>query len=115
MLTYPVITMGELTHEGSKRNLLGDNPTQKEIDFASVEKHITAQSPAYFSWHSRSDATVDYRNSVLLGEACKKAGVNHQILLFDEGWHGMGAAEGTPQGVWMEKAVAFWENERLKK
>src|SRR5687768_6728850 len=37
ILCYPVVTMGEKTHAGSKRNLLGDNPSPELVRLLSNE------------------------------------------------------------------------------
>ena len=43
---YPVITMGEKTHGGSKANLLGRNPKSKMIDlFSEVLPPLRTSSP----------------------------------------------------------------------
>jgi acetyl esterase/lipase len=41
VLVYPVITMGEKTHKGSRNNLLGKTPEQKLVDLFSNEEHVT--------------------------------------------------------------------------
>jgi hypothetical protein len=40
ILAYPVITMTEKTHGGSKRNLLGPDPDPKKVEFYSNEKQV---------------------------------------------------------------------------
>src|SRR5690606_23821264 len=41
ILLYPVITFGEFTHKGSRKNLIGDHATQELIDLYSSEKQVT--------------------------------------------------------------------------
>ena len=48
VLVYPVITMGEKTHGGSKANLLGPNPTAENVALFSNEKQVTGQTPPTF-------------------------------------------------------------------
>src|SRR5205085_2222445 len=43
ILIYPVITMGELTHAGSKKNLLGDNPSAELVKLYSNELQVTKE------------------------------------------------------------------------
>ena len=50
ILTYPVITMGPLTHSGSRDMLLGKEPSDEQIERLSVEKHITGSYPPTFLW-----------------------------------------------------------------
>jgi len=53
ILCYPVITMGAHTHIGSMRNLLGDNPDPKLIEFLSGEKQVTPETPPVFIFGGR--------------------------------------------------------------
>jgi hypothetical protein len=39
----PVITMGEFTHEGSKKQLLGDNPTADMVKLMSNEEQVSKE------------------------------------------------------------------------
>src|SRR5207249_12004752 len=43
ILCYPVITMGEFTHAGSKRNLLGENPSAELVHLLSNETQVTPE------------------------------------------------------------------------
>ena len=63
VLVYPVITMGEKTHTGSKRNLLGSNPTPEATELFSNEKQVTDQTPPTFLAHAVNDAAVPPENS----------------------------------------------------
>jgi len=59
ILMYPVITMDEtFTHMGSRKNLLGENPSQELIDYYSNEKQITENTPTTFLVHSSDDDAV---------------------------------------------------------
>jgi acetyl esterase/lipase len=49
ILAYPVITCSEpFMHQGSCKNLLGDNPDPKLADYLSNEKQVTAETPPTF-------------------------------------------------------------------
>ena len=110
LLTYPVVTMGELTHKESRTNLLGAFSGKKERDAASVEKLVTAEFPPTFMWHNKDDKSVDYRNSVMLKEALDGCGVKNELLLFETGGHGVGLAEGLRAEGWIEKAIDFLDS-----
>ena len=107
LLTYPVITMGELTHKESRTNLLGAFSGKTERDAASVEKLVTAEYPPAFTWHNRDDKSVDYRNSVMLKEALDKCAVKNEMMLFEKGGHGVGLAKGLEAEGWIDKAIDF--------
>lgn len=48
ILAYPVITAGKAAHPGSFVALFGENPDQKDLDYMSLEKHVTADTPPCF-------------------------------------------------------------------
>ena len=48
VLCYPVITMGEHTHAGSRLNLLGESPDEEMISMLSNEERITENTPPAF-------------------------------------------------------------------
>ena len=58
MLCYAVITMGPNTHQGSKNNLLGKDPSAELVDLLSNEKQVTKETPPTFLTHAKTDAAV---------------------------------------------------------
>jgi acetyl esterase/lipase len=89
MLIYPVISMGETGHAGSRKNLLGNSPTPEQIEKYSTEKAVTANTPPVFLL-STSDDFVDCRNSLDFAAACKANKVPVTLHLFEKGGHGYG-------------------------
>lgn len=87
---YPVVTMGEFTHQGSRRNLLGESPSQELIDLLSNEKQVAKDTPPMFLVHTWNDAGVPVENSLLLAAALRKAGVPFELHLYERGPHGFG-------------------------
>src|SRR5216683_2377162 len=51
ILCYPVITMGEHTHQGSKNNLLGKDPSPELAKLLSNELQVTKETPPCFLFH----------------------------------------------------------------
>ncbi|WP_066053616.1 alpha/beta hydrolase [Robertmurraya korlensis] len=101
VLCYPVITMGESTHAGSKQNLLGENPSDDLIHLLSNELHINEQTPPAFLWHTADDASVDVENSFLFAKELRKNSVPFELHVFENGRHGLGLAEDHPEvKVW---------------
>ena len=88
--------MREKTHGGSRRNLLGDSPTEDLIKLLSNEEQVTAETPPTFLIHTVDDAAVPCENSLLFVAACRRAGVPHEFHLFERGPHGFGLAGGDP-------------------
>lgn len=90
ILCYPVITMGEWTHKGSRQNLLGDNPSPELIKNLSNELQVTKDTPPCFIWHTFEDTVVPVENSLQFGAAMRKAGVPFELHIYEYRNHGMG-------------------------
>lgn len=95
ILCYAVITMGPFTHEGSKRNLLGDHPSPELVRYLSNELQVTKDTPPCFIWHTFEDKTVPVENSLLFAEALRRAGVPFALHIYQKGGHGMGLGTST--------------------
>jgi len=97
ILAYPVISFTtEYVHKGSRRNLLGDDPDPKLVEFLSNEKQVTPQTPPAFLFHTNADTGVPAENSVLFYLALRKAGVPAEIHIYETGRHGVGLAPKDP-------------------
>jgi acetyl esterase/lipase len=96
ILIYPVITMGAWTHEGSKRNRLGPNPSAEMVHLLSGEEQVTRLTPPAFLVHTSDDAAVPCENSLRFASACRKAGVPCELHLFETGPHGFGLGGSEP-------------------
>ncbi len=94
---YPVVSLDPaITHAGSVRNLLGENPDPKLIQELSNELQVTAQTPPTFLFHTANDATVPVENSIRFFQALRKAGVPAEMHIFEKGAHGLGLAMEDP-------------------
>ncbi len=113
ILCYPVITLGEFTHAGSKANLLGTNPPPELVTSLSNELQVSPETPPTFLWHTVEDKAVPVENSLLFAQALRKNRVPFDLHLYERGRHGIGLANGH---AWT-KDLAFWLGERgfLKK
>jgi acetyl esterase/lipase len=87
ILISPVITMGERTHAGSKKNLLGENPSAELAAKYSLEKQVTAQTPPAFLVHAADDKSVDARNSLLFYNALLDKNISASLHIFPSGGH----------------------------
>ena len=96
VLGYPVITMDISTHGGSKRNLLGENPSKEMVDHFSNEKQVTGNTPPTFIFHATDDEGVPVENSILFYKALKDKGVSASMHLFPTGGHGFSLALKNP-------------------
>lgn len=93
LLCYPVITSGEKAHRDSFNLLLGENATEEQLSWASLENHVTKDTPPTFLWQTLTDELVPVENSILYAKACRAAGVPCELHLFMEGCHGMSLAD----------------------
>ncbi|HVU09542.1 MAG TPA: alpha/beta hydrolase [Verrucomicrobiae bacterium] len=96
ILCYPVITMGELTHQGSKENLLGKNPSPELVKRLSNELQVTANTPPCFLWTTFEDKTVPMENSMMFAEALRKNHVPFAFHVYEKGRHGLGLDDKPP-------------------
>jgi len=96
MLMYPVITFGEFTHGGSKKNLLGDNPDPQLVEYYSNEKQVTDKTPPTFLFHTAQDTAVPAENSLLFYQALRRHKVPAELHIYETGGHGVGLAAKDP-------------------
>jgi acetyl esterase/lipase len=96
ILIYPVITMREKTHAGSKLNLIGAAPTPELITLLSNDEQVTKETPPAFLVHTMTDTAVPFENSLLFITALRKAGVPFEFHLYERGPHGFGLGTKDP-------------------
>lgn len=109
VLIYPVISMEPpMGHGGSRKNLLGLEPDAKLVENLSNHKQVTSRTPPTFLVHSTTDKVVPIENSRLFHEACKKAGVKSELIVFDRGPHGFGLGTKDPViATWPPKCIEW--------
>ena len=118
-LCYPVAVSWGRTHEGSFENLsMGDGELRKNL---SLEKLVRSDMPPVFLWHTRDDASVPCRNSLILASALEEAGVDFAFHLYRHGCHGLSTADrmaypshAVPEmshdvSGWLETMLRFFE------
>jgi acetyl esterase/lipase len=109
ILAYPVITCTEwFRHEGSCKNLLGDNPDPKLAEYLSNEKQVGAQTPPTFLFHTNDDDAVPAENSVAFYTALRKAHVPAELHIYEHGPHGVGLAPQDPVLSSWPQRLADW-------
>lgn len=90
ILLYPVVTMMEATHGGSRRCLLGENPSQELIKKYSNELQVTPDTPQAFITLSSDDAGVPASNSTNYYLALVNNKVSATLHAYPSGGHGWG-------------------------
>lgn len=111
LLGYPVITMTDMTHDGSRQNLLAEDANDDKLRMLySVEKQVTVAYPPTYLWNCEADCVVPAENSAMLESALRKCGVPVTHEIFPGTVHGWGLGIDTPAEGWFERAIAFWNN-----
>lgn len=109
VLCYPVISMGTDTHAGSKKNLLGPDPSPELIRLLSNELQVTSNTPPCFIWHTWEDTVVKVENSLSFAEALRRAGVPFELHVYEQGAHGLALKQ--PGHPWPNDCI-FWLRSR---
>ncbi len=115
LLCYPVVTFTDpYAHRGSRGNFLGsENAECTELrEKYSAERHVDPDFPPVFFWHCEGDASVPVQNSLMLRDALIRAGVDHQLILYPNGAHGLGLApDDEVISSWFQSCVS-WLNDK---
>jgi acetyl esterase/lipase len=89
ILCYPVITAEEgLCNAPSIQSVAGEN----QRDFFSLEKHVSADTPPTFLWHTAEDHSVPVENSLMFAAALRRFGVPFEMHIYPFGEHGLSLA-----------------------
>ncbi len=108
ILIYPVVSfVEEITHKGSRNNLIGDKPTVEKTTLFSNELQVTAQTPPTFLVHASDDGAVPVENSIRFYQACIKNKVPVEMHLYPKGGHGFGMNNRTTEDKWFDR-LANW-------
>ena len=102
LLIYPVISFDTTVyHAGSRRNLIGNKPSEEQVRRFSNELQITSDTPPAFLVHSADDKAVPVKNSILYFEGLNKKNIPVEMHVFQKGGHGYGMSvdKGT-QSAW---------------
>ena len=108
ILIYPVASfVEEITHKGSRNNLIGEKPTAEKTQLFSNELQVTAQTPPTFLVHAADDGAVPVENSIRFYQACVKNKVPVEMHLYPKGGHGFGMNNRTTEDKWFDR-MANW-------
>lgn len=119
VLSYPVITMKEKTHGGSKDVITGGKSDL--IKALSLEEQVNEKSSPAFIWHTRTDGCVPVENAYQMALAYQRAKVPYELHIFEHGCHGLSTADSEvfddgnenilPEvGVWLPLALTWLKN-----
>jgi acetyl esterase/lipase len=117
ILAYPVISMDpSVSHGGTRKNLLGNNPDPALVELMSNDNQVTKETPPTFIFHTDDDTAVPVANSLLYYLACKKHGVSVEMHSYAHGTHGVGLAlKDAILRTWPERLEAWLASRGLLK
>lgn len=90
VLCYPVVDSGEYAHQGSYKNLLGEEHTEELRQEWNPLNYVSADTPPCFLWHTFEDPGVPVQNSLLFGQKLADNKVPFEMHVYPEGPHGIG-------------------------
>ena len=114
ILVYPVVTMGEKTHSGSKAKLLGKEPSPELVKLYSNELQVTANTPPTFLAHAVDDGPVPPEHSKAMYAALQKNNIPSKYLELPSGGHGLNGYKGPMWDAWQKQSLE-WLAELQKK
>lgn len=110
ILIYPVISMSdEMTHIGSRNNLLGKSPDTERVKLFSNELHVDANTPPTWLTHTGDDKVVPVENSIRFYQELIRNKVPAEMHLYPAGNHGFVLKLPTDEWMrplfdWMKKS-----------
>lgn len=110
MPIYPVVN-SDWHYESFANLLCTDSPTEEEIAYVRVDRHVDGDSAPAFIVHTADDQVVDARNSLSLAYAYANAGVGYELHVFPHAPHGVALGNavtdcGNPK--WNDPMIARW-------
>lgn len=112
-LVYPVVTMGEFTHGGSKEKLIGSNAAPDLVRLYSNETQVTAETPPTFLAHAIDDKPVPPENSRQFVAAMKQHNIPVELLELPSGGHGLNGCKGPLWEQWKAAALKWLAAQKL--
>jgi acetyl esterase/lipase len=113
ILVYPVITMSDKGHAGSRNNLLGKNPEAKLVNLFSNEKQVTEKTPPAFLAHAKDDRVVPSENSRMFYDALRANKVSADYLELASGGHGLNGYKGPMWDAWQKRSLTWLAETKL--
>lgn len=114
ILFYPVISMlKSVTHGGSRRNLLGENPSTELEQKYSLERQVSPKTPQAFIMLSADDGAVPPINGIGYFLSLREQKVPATLHVYPTGGHGWGFRDNfTYKRQWTDE-LEKWLRETL--
>jgi acetyl esterase/lipase len=112
MLIYPVITFVDpAVHAGSRKMLLGDAPSEADMQRFSPQLNVSADTPPTFLVHAADDETVPVANSIRFFEALQARKIPAELMVYPAGGHGYGLNNATTRDRWIERCRQWLQSQ----
>ena len=112
ILVYPVVSMEDgFTHGGSRRNLLGESPSEEQVKRFSNHLQVTSDTPPTWITHTGTDRVVPVDNSILFYQALIRNKVPAEMHLYPVGDHGF--VLNLPPDEWMTSIYQWMQKLRF--
>ncbi|MFB6454216.1 alpha/beta hydrolase [Chitinophaga sp. Hz27] len=115
VLVYPVISLTDsLTHTLSRKNLIGPDISETQVNEFSNEKQVRTNTPPTFIVHAMDDSTVKIGNSLAFVAALEQQQVPVRFFVYTKGGHGFGVNNETSKRQWIDPCIAWIKEEKWK-
>jgi acetyl esterase/lipase len=109
VLGYPVISMQAThSHQGSRKALLGENPTAELIVENSLELQVKKDVSPVFIFHGVADQAVPVANSLVFFNEVQKYNANSELHIYQSSIHGLGMVQGQGSISSWPQALDLW-------
>lgn len=115
ILLYPVVSMDNGAHVGSRSALLGSDPTPASVAKWSLDGALPGITPPMMVVHAMHDRVVPVDHSLALLRSVRACGGAIDLHLFEEGAHGVGLRGDPrwPMSDWPDLAQRWMERNAL--
>lgn len=92
ILSYAVLSFADEVTHGVTRGIVTGNDKElvKKLD---VVNNVTANTSPAFIWATQQDTLVPVQNSLQYALALQENGVDFEIHIFQDGWHGLSTGD----------------------
>lgn len=109
ILGYPVISMqATFTHQGSRKALLGENPSAQLLAENSLELQVKKDIPPVFMFHGVADQSVPVANSLVFFTEVQKYNPQSELHVYQSSIHGVGMVQGQGSISSWPQALELW-------
>jgi len=110
ILGYPVITVGDWTHQNSINTARAG---RNDIDhLLATDLNVGQHTPPCFLFHTADDGAVPVQNSLLFANALTAHGIPYALHVYPKGIHGLSLASVQTCNGWkncVNESVATWQ------